>query len=86
MPFYCASLPEHTIQDVALKQDVQLLRGSTSIKADDVVNGSREATLGLLWKVFVQFQVRCLAHVYKLLKIVLSCSKSQLLPVVAHTI
>ena len=33
------------------------MRGSTDVKADDVVNGSREATLGLLWRVFVQFQV-----------------------------
>ena len=74
MLFYCASPPEHTIQDVALKQDVQLLRGSTSIKADDVVNGSREATLGLLWKVFVQFQVCCLACVDFSLHS--SCSKS----------
>ena len=36
---------------------MQLLRGSKIVQADDVVNGNREATLGLLWRVFLQFQV-----------------------------
>ena len=38
-------------------QGVQMMRGSTDVGANDVVNGSREATLGLLWRAFLQFQV-----------------------------
>lgn len=34
-----------------------MMRGSTDVGANDVVNGSREATLGLLWRAFLQFQV-----------------------------
>lgn len=30
---------------------------SMDVKPDDVVNGDREATLALLWQVFLQFQV-----------------------------
>lgn len=33
-----------------------MLRGCASVKPDDIVNGSREATLGLLWSAFLQFQ------------------------------
>ena len=33
-----------------------MMRGGASIKPDDIVNGSREATLGLLWSAFLQFQ------------------------------
>ena len=43
-------------------QAVQLMRGSTNVSANDVVNGSREATLGLLWRVFLQFQVYTVLH------------------------
>ena len=38
-------------------QGVQLMRGSSDVSANDVVNGSREATLGLLWRAFLKFQV-----------------------------
>ena len=38
-------------------QAVQLMRRSTHVSANDVVNGIREATLGLLWRVFLHFQV-----------------------------
>ena len=38
-------------------QGVQLIRGIADVSANDVVNGSREATLGLLWRAFLQFQV-----------------------------
>ncbi len=48
--FYC------TCNYGALIQDVQMMRGSASVRPDDIVNGSREATLGLLWNVFLQFQ------------------------------
>ena len=33
------------------------MRVSMDVKADDVINGNREATLSLLWQVFLQFQV-----------------------------
>ena len=41
-------------------QDVQMMCGSASVRPDDIVNGSREATLGLLWSAFLQFQASCL--------------------------
>ena len=40
----------------AVIQDAHMMRGGASIKPDDIVNGSREATLGLLWSAFLQFQ------------------------------
>ena len=45
------------LQHVPPMQEVQLMRGTTNVSANDVVNGSREATLGLLWRVFIHFQV-----------------------------
>lgn len=42
-------------------QGMQLKHGSTNVSANDVVNGNREATLGLLWRVFLQFQVLTLS-------------------------
>lgn len=34
-----------------------MMRGTTDVGPNDVVNGNREATLGLLWRAFVHFQV-----------------------------
>ncbi len=49
----------------ALIQDVQMTRGSASVRPDDIVNGSREATLGLLWRAFLQFQASWLKSCVK---------------------
>lgn len=42
-----------------------MMRGSANIKPDDIVNGSREATLGLLWSAFLQFQASWLEPCFK---------------------
>ena len=33
------------------------MRGSSAISPNDIVNGSRQHTLGLLWHAFLHFQV-----------------------------
>ena len=42
-----------------------MMHGSANIKPDDIVNGSREATLGLLWSAFLQFQASWLQSCLK---------------------
>ncbi len=42
-----------------------MMRGSASVKPGDIVNGSREATLGLLWSAFLQFQASWLELCFK---------------------
>ena len=52
--------PAAVLSAAAPTQGVQLMQGSTDVSAHDVVNGSREATLGLLWRAFLHFQVTTL--------------------------
>ncbi|DBB17480.1 TPA: hypothetical protein ACH3X3_014500 [Trebouxia sp. C0006] len=70
------ALALNTMQKAGLNvQDVQMTRGSASVRPDDIVNGSREATLGLLWRAFLQFQASWLKSCVKPLPKLVDSSK-----------